>query len=177
MSIDGDQHVLSPAQARELRDALADAVTGRRQYLHTAGEHRADGSYVVERAGADSSGHRKVFDRFADVQTLFDRLPAEFTADDVERAAADGVSGGRCHMLVRHFAEHPGFDCSLSSRQPLTGAKRGSAEHEASDDTQPVTDEPSGVTRVAVERVQPDATDETRPSPTGSGFGEVATDD
>nr|WP_254768375.1 hypothetical protein [Salinilacihabitans rarus] len=62
-----------------------------------------------------------MFDSFDDCVALYDGLPAEFTAEDV---AAGGLSGGRRHMLVRHFAEHPAFDCDLVSRQPLTARKR-----------------------------------------------------
>lgn len=62
-----------------------------------------------------------MFDSVDDCVALYDRLPAEFTAEDV---AVGGLSGGRRHMLVRHFAEHPAFDCDLVSRQPLTARKR-----------------------------------------------------
>ena len=61
-----------------------------------------------------------MFESFAALRRLFDRLPAEFTADDVGRT---GITGSRRHMLVRHFAEHPQFDCSISRRNPLTGKK------------------------------------------------------
>lgn len=125
------EHRLSPQQARQLRDALTEAVAGRRTYLRTAGEHRPDGSYVVERVGADSAGHRKVFDRFADLQAVFEQLPERFTAEDVQRVVS-ALSGGRCHLLVRHFAEHPAFACQLASRQPLTGRK---TEPDRSDET------------------------------------------
>jgi hypothetical protein len=50
------------------------------------GVHRDDGSYVVERRGADSAGHRKVFGGFDEFRRLFDRLPVEFTAEDVDEA-------------------------------------------------------------------------------------------
>ena len=122
MRLDGSQYRLSRADALALRDALTDATVGREQFLRTAGEHRADGSYVVSRVSTDSTGHRKVFERFADLQELFDRLPAQFTASELQAVAAD-CSGGRCHLLVRHFAEHPAFDCELVSRQPLTVEK------------------------------------------------------
>lgn len=91
--------------------------------MRTVGVHREDGSYVVARRSADSSGHRKVFDSFATLRRLYDRLPEEFAAGDVERP---GLTGGRRHMLVHHFAEHPTFDCELVKRQPLTARKRRS---------------------------------------------------
>ncbi|PSQ43743.1 hypothetical protein BRD17_05535 [Halobacteriales archaeon SW_7_68_16] len=106
--------------AARLRDDLADALTTRREFVHTAGVHREDGRYVVERRGADSAGHRKVFDEFERCRRLYERLPGEFGADDVRHT---DVSGGRRHLLVRHFAEHPAFDCDLVARQPLTVAK------------------------------------------------------
>ncbi len=113
---------LTREEARALRDALSDALTDRSEFVHTSGEHRQDGAYVVERRGADSSGHRKVFDAFAACRALYERLPEEFGADDV---TAEGVTGGRRHMLVWHFAEHPAFECELAKRQPLTVHKRG----------------------------------------------------
>jgi hypothetical protein len=112
---------LDRERVRHLRDALHDALTSRREFLHTVGVHREDGSYVVERRGADSAGHRKVFDSPAALARLFDRLPAEFAAEDV---TATGVTGTRRHLLVRHLAEHPDYDCELTARQPLTVRKR-----------------------------------------------------
>ncbi len=76
---------------------------------------------MVARRGATSDGHRKVFDSFRAFEAVYRELPPEFTAEDV---AVAGVSGGRRHMLVRHFAEHPAFDCELVSQQPLTVRKR-----------------------------------------------------
>ncbi len=122
VSLGTDTHVLDSAAAASLRDALGEALTRREEYLHTAGTHREDGSYVVERRGADSAGHRKVFDSFDRLGRLYERLPPEFTADDVGRT---GLTGGRRHMLVHHLAEHPSFDCALVARQPLTAAKDG----------------------------------------------------
>lgn len=116
-----ESYVLDGAEAAELRDALGDALTERREFLHTAGQHREDGSYVVERRGADSAGHRKVFDSFERVERLYERLPPEFTAEGIGRK---GLTGGRRHMLLRHLVEHPAFDCDLVSRQPLTARKR-----------------------------------------------------
>ncbi|UIO98629.1 hypothetical protein Hbl1158_08670 [Halobaculum sp. CBA1158] len=113
--------MLSREAAIALRDGLADALTECREFLHTAGEHRPDGSYVVERRAADSAGHSKVFKRFAALRRLYDRLPREFDAETVGR---NGLTGGRRHLLVRHLTEHPAFDCELVSRQPLTARKR-----------------------------------------------------
>ena len=98
-----------------------DAFTERREFVRTTGTHREDGAYVVERRGAESAGHRKVFDGFAECRRLYARLPDEFAADDVHHA---GVTGARRHMLVWHYAEHDAFDCELVSRQPLTARKR-----------------------------------------------------
>jgi len=91
--------------------------------VRTVGTHREDGSYVVSRRGADSSGHRKVFESFAVLRRLYDRLPEAFTAEDVEQS---GLTGGRRHVLVHHFAEHPAFDCDRTKRQPLTAEKHTS---------------------------------------------------
>ncbi|WP_350356181.1 DUF7528 family protein [Halorarius halobius] len=116
---------MSRAAARELQAAVGDALVERREFLHTSGEHREDGSYVVARRGADSAGNEKVFDAFARVERLYERLPETFTAEDVSRT---GITGSRRHMLVRHFAEHPAFDCAISRRNPLTVEKRESCE-------------------------------------------------
>lgn len=121
LALDGAEHRLSRAAARALRDGLADAVSGRTEFLHTAGEHRADGSYAVERRAAESAGHVKVFERFEALERLYDRLPRTFTAEDV---GGPGLTGGRRHVVLRHVAEHPRFDCELVSRQPLTVRKR-----------------------------------------------------
>ncbi|GAA0266950.1 hypothetical protein LT974_10095 [Halobacterium noricense] len=112
--------MLSREDAAELRDSLDDALTARETFVNTVGVHRADGSYVVERRGADSSGNRKVFDSFDALERLCQRLPAEFTADDL---SASGLTAGRRHMVLWHLAEHPAFDVSLASRQPLTAEK------------------------------------------------------
>nr|WP_321112353.1 hypothetical protein [Halorussus salinisoli] len=98
--------------------------------MRTVGSHREDGSYVVSRRRAESAGHRKVFESFAELRRLYDRLPGEFTAADVERT---GLTGGRRHMLVHHLAEHPAFDCELAKRQPLTARKRPSSGGETGD--------------------------------------------
>lgn len=121
LTVDDRTLALSPEDARKLRESLGEALTEEREFLHTSGTHRADGSYVVSRRGADSTGHRKVFDSFEALQRLYDRLPREFDASAVERT---GLTGSRRHMLLRHFAEHPAFDCELVSRQPLCVKKR-----------------------------------------------------
>lgn len=111
---------LTREEASDLRDRLSEALTERREFVRTVGVHREDGSYVVERRGADSAGHRKVFGSFEHLRRLHDRLPASFTAEDVGRS---GLTGGRRHMVLRHLVEHPAFDCELASRQPLTAEK------------------------------------------------------
>lgn len=113
-------HVLTPTQARELHTTLGEKLTQTETFAHTTGEHRADGTYVVARRRADSAGHRKVFDSPAALFELYEQLPPEFTACDVD---TPGLSGGRRHMLVHHFTEHPAFDCGLVRRQPLTARK------------------------------------------------------
>lgn len=120
MTVSGEPHKLSRREAGRLREALGRALTERREFLNTVGEHRDDGSYVVSRRGAKSSGHRKVFDSFEALVELYDRLSPEFTAEEVGER---GLTGGRRHMLVHHFVEHPEFDCELASRQPLTARK------------------------------------------------------
>ena len=123
VTVAGESHELTRAEADELRAALGEALTERREFVRTVGTHREDGSYVVARRRTDSSGHRKVFESFAALRRLYDRLPREFTAADVERS---GLTGGRRHVLVHHFAEHPQFDCELTARQPLTARKGAS---------------------------------------------------
>ncbi|UPV74138.1 hypothetical protein M0R89_16560 [Halorussus limi] len=76
----------------------------------------------MSRRGADSAGNSKVFESFEALRRMFDRLPDEFSADDVGRT---GITGSRRHMLVRHFAEHPSFDCTITRRNPLTAEKTG----------------------------------------------------
>lgn len=138
---DGEQR-LSREAATALRDDLTAALAGRREFVRTAGEHRVDGSYVVSRANADSAGNAKQFDSFRSIERLYDRLPDRFDATAVGEAAAAGdavaVSGTRRHLLVRHFAEHPAFDCELAAEQPLTAEKTaGSADTEGADRTDP----------------------------------------
>ncbi|WP_420028529.1 DUF7528 family protein [Halorussus lipolyticus] len=107
-------------EAADLQDAVGDALTQRREFFRTAGIHREDGTYEVARRGADSAGNSKVFESFEALRRLFDRLPAEFSAEEVSRT---GITGSRRHMLVRHFAEHPAFDCDITRRNPLTAEK------------------------------------------------------
>lgn len=125
-----DEFALSPDAAAELRESLADALTAREAFLNTAGEHRANGQYVVERRGADSAGNSKVFDSFECLRRLFERLPEEFTADDLSRT---GLTAGRRHMVLWHLVEHPQFPCGLASRQPLTGRKVSNAGTSSTD--------------------------------------------
>ncbi|WP_228546408.1 DUF7528 family protein [Halegenticoccus tardaugens] len=122
LTLNGDSHELSRQAAASLRDSLCEALTRREEFFRTAGEHRDDGSYVVSRRAADSAGHSKVFRSFRELERLYDQLPEEFTAAEVGRT---GLTGGRRHVLLRHFAEHPRFDCELVKRQPLTARKRG----------------------------------------------------
>ncbi|MFC7137388.1 DUF7528 family protein [Halobaculum litoreum] len=111
--------------AADLRESLTDALTERREFFRTAGEFRADGSYVVSRKAADSAGNAKVFDSFEELRRLYDRLPETFDADDVGRT---GITGSRRHMVIRHFAEHPAFDCRIHRRNPLAGRKTDGEE-------------------------------------------------
>lgn len=96
-------------------------MADRRVFLRTACEYRPDGSYAVERrAGED--GAAKVFESVAAVERLYESLPTEFDADDVGRSE---ITGSRRHLLVRHVAEHPRFDCRIVCRNPLTARKGG----------------------------------------------------
>ena len=115
------KHRLSRDAARALSDGLENALVSREEFLRTVGEHREDGSYVVARRGADSAGNRKVFDSFDRLRRLYERLPEEFGAEALDRT---GITGSRRHMLIRHFAEHPAFDCTTVSRNPLRVVKR-----------------------------------------------------
>jgi hypothetical protein len=116
-----DTHVLSHAEARRLRERLGDALVRRDEFYHMAGEHRPDGSHVVARRRADSSGHHRMFDSLRALERPWERLPERFTAEDL---GVTGLSGGHRHMVLRHLVEHPAFDCELVSRQPLTALKR-----------------------------------------------------
>nr|WP_152415671.1 hypothetical protein [Halococcus saccharolyticus] len=130
VSLPGRTHTVDRDAAAALRAELGEALTERCEYVHTVGTHRADGSYVVSRRGADSSGHRKVFDGFAALREQYATLPATFTAADVD---VPGVTGGRRHLLMRHVVEHPAFDCTLTARQPLTAEKRSSGGRDRND--------------------------------------------
>lgn len=118
MSVDGDSFALSREAAAELRSAIGDALTEREAFTRTVGVHRSDGSYVVERRQADSTGNSAVFQRFDDLLGVFGGLPDQFAAEDV-----DCVTGSRRHMLVWHFAEHSVFPATLATRRPLTVEK------------------------------------------------------
>ncbi|WP_435358915.1 DUF7528 family protein [Haloarchaeobius sp. DFWS5] len=120
LAVGDETYELTRSEAAALREELSDALTQTHEFVHTTCTHRDDGGYVVERRGANSAGHRKVFDTETQCERLFNRLPEEFTAEDVGRT---GLTGGRRHMLVWHFAEHPNYDCELVSRQPLTVRK------------------------------------------------------
>lgn len=136
LKLDGEEYRLSRSDAAALRDSLGSALAQRREFLRTAGEHREDGSYVVSRRSANSAGHSKVFRSFDELERLYGRLPAEFTAEDVGRT---GLTGGRRHMLVRHVAEHPVFDCELVSRQPLTVRKNSAGSTDGHERAREVT--------------------------------------
>lgn len=90
------------------------------EFFRTAGRYRRDGSYAVARRGADTPGNEQVFDSFAALRALFASLPAEFGAEAVGN---EGVTGSRRHLVVRHLAEHPAFDCALVSERPLRAEK------------------------------------------------------
>ncbi|MFC7129775.1 DUF7528 family protein [Haloferax chudinovii] len=120
----GDQSCeLSRDAAADLQEAIGSALTEKREFFRTAGEYRRDGSYVVSRRGADSTGNAKVFTSFDELRRLYDRLPERFTAEDIGRT---GITGSRRHMILRHVGEHPAFDCRIASRNPLTGEKESS---------------------------------------------------
>lgn len=100
---------------------LADALDRERPFVRTVGNHRSDGAYVVERRGAESTGHRKVFDSFQTLRERYESLPDTFTAADIGGA---GLTGSRRHAVLWHLVEHPGFACELAAKQPLTASKR-----------------------------------------------------
>lgn len=120
LTVNGTTCELSHSDARDLKEAVGDALTRRREFVYTACTHREDGSYVVSRRGADSTGNEKVFRSVDEVRRLFDRLPDRFDADDVGRT---GITGSRRHLLVRYFAEHPAVPCRIVRRSPLTAEK------------------------------------------------------
>ncbi|WP_425487801.1 DUF7528 family protein [Natronomonas salina] len=137
LTVDGAEHELSREEANQLAEAIGDALESREEFFRTAGEYRADGTYVVSRRAAESAGNRKVFESFDRLERLYERLPETFDADAVGRT---GITGSRRHMVVRHFAEHPSFECRTVSRNPLrvrketgTSAKAGDGETAAAD--------------------------------------------
>ncbi len=118
----GDQSCeLSRDAAADLQEAIGSALTEKREFFRTAGEYRRDGSYVVSRRGADSTGNAKVFASFDELRRLYDRLPERFTAEDIGRT---GITGSRRHMILRHFGEHPGVRLPHRQSQPADGRKR-----------------------------------------------------
>lgn len=125
VEVDDATFELTREAAAELHESLGAALTERREFFRTAGEFRADGTYVVSRKSADSAGNAKVFDSFDALRRLYDRLPDQFDAEDVGRT---GITGSRRHMVIRHFAEHPAFDCSIHRRNPLSARKLEVAE-------------------------------------------------
>ena len=141
LAVDGRDYELTRDEAADLQEAVGDALTQRREFFRTECVHREDGTYEVARRGADSAGNSKVFESFAVARRLFERLPAEFTAEDVGRT---GITGSRRHMLVRHFAEHPAFDCAIARRNPLTAEK--TTEEGSADETTPGESVPSEMT-------------------------------
>ena len=141
LAVDGRDYELTSDEAADLQEAVGAALTERREFFRTAGVHREDGTYEVVRRGADSAGNSKVFESFEALRRLFDRLPDEFSAEDVGRS---GITGSRRHMLVRHFAEHPAFDCGIARRNPLTAEKvETDAESEAATEDSTETDDES----------------------------------
>jgi hypothetical protein len=132
LSLPDGERRLSRSEAASLRDELTTALAGRREFVHTTGEHRPDGSYVVSRRNADSAGHSKRFDRFGSLEALYHRLPRTFDAVDVGDAADCPLSGSRRHLVLRHLAEHPAFDCDLVAQQPLTARKEAPTRRERS---------------------------------------------
>ncbi|WP_435364592.1 DUF7528 family protein [Haloarchaeobius sp. DYHT-AS-18] len=125
----GDQRrELTRAEAAALQERIGDAMVEHREFFRTASVHRADGSYEVTRRAADSAGNTKVFESFAALERLYERLPDEFGAEAVGRT---GITGSRRHLLVRHLAEHPDFDCEITCRRPLTATKADQSAHAA----------------------------------------------
>ncbi|MBP1986593.1 DUF7528 family protein [Halolamina salifodinae] len=121
--VDGEHHELSREQALALRAAVGDALDRRLELFRTAGHYRRDGSYAVSRRGADTPGNEQVFDSFGALRALYDALSREFGAAEVGER---GPTGSRRHLVVRHLAEHPAFDCRLVSERPLLAEKGNS---------------------------------------------------
>jgi hypothetical protein len=122
--VDGETVSLPREQALALRESVGDALERRLELFRTVGHYRRDGSYAVARRSADTPGNEQVFDSIEELAELFAALPATFGAEEV---GARGVTGSRRHMIVRHLAEHPRFDCRLVSERPLR-AEKGSGE-------------------------------------------------
>jgi len=120
LTVDGERVELAADDARDLREAIGEALADSEAFANTVGRRRPDGSYVVARRGADSTGNRVVFDDPDAVAALYDRLPERFGAEDV---GAEGYTGSRRHLLVWHLAERPAHDCAVVSRNPLVVEK------------------------------------------------------
>ncbi|MFP9193158.1 hypothetical protein ACLI4Q_16090 [Natrialbaceae archaeon A-CW1-1] len=120
MRVDDTSRELTRAEAIALQSAIGEALTTSREYVYTTGTHREDGSYVVSRRGAESAGNRKVFDSFGNLESLYREVPARI---DAEAIGQHGITGSRRHLVVRHFAEHPAFNCRVVSRRPLVARK------------------------------------------------------
>lgn len=131
LELDGRALVLSVDDAEALKDSLEASLTASREFMHTSGTHRADGSYVVERRGADSAGNRKVFDSFEMLERLAARLPETVTAEDLSRV---GLTAGRRHMVLWHLVEHPAFPFELAGRQPLSATRQTTSTGDADPD-------------------------------------------
>jgi hypothetical protein len=120
LTVDGETYRLPREAALALRESVGDALERRLALFRTVGQYRRDGSYTVARRGADTPGNEQVFDSFEALRALFESLPPEFGAEAV---GEQGVTGSRRHLIVRHFAEHPRFDCRLTSERPLRAEK------------------------------------------------------
>lgn len=125
IAVDAESCELTRSEAAALRSAIGDALAHRIELVRTVGVHRSDGSYVVARRAGTSAGNRQVFETFDDLRSLYGRLPATF---DAEAVGEEGFTGSRRHLLVRHFTEHPRFDCELVCDRPLTAQKAPLAE-------------------------------------------------
>lgn len=174
LAVDGRDYELTRDAAADLQDAVGDALTQRREFFRTVGVHRENGTYEVARRGADSSGNSKVLESFAALGRLFDRLPGEFSAEDVGRT---GITGSRRHMLVRHFAEHPNFDCAIAKRNPLTAEKTtqsGAESTESEDEPRETTTESGETTNDSVKTTEESV--ETNEDPDAKEVGVLSAD-
>jgi hypothetical protein len=125
LTVAGETYCLPREQALALRESVGDALDRRIELFRTVGHYRRNGSYAVARRSADSPGNEQVFDSVDALRELFAALPAAFDAEDV---GEQGVTGSRRHMIVRHLAEHPRFDCRLVSERPLRAEKGGGGD-------------------------------------------------